>query len=214
VLFFSHCPQLDLLVSSLYYSEGAGFFLQSKWWAWVGYRTPPAVCVVLTLLCGVKAIRVFWHTKSLKLYDYRKIIYVLLVCAVGPGIVVHHIFKDNFNRARPRQVQYFGGDVEFRAPLLNAVRTNQHFSFPSGHAAVGYMFCAFGFMMHGLRRYLVWMLSVMLGLLFGWVRIVQGAHFLSDVIFSGSVVFATAALLHLIMTKYLQWDLEILRHRI
>jgi hypothetical protein len=87
-------------------------------------------------------------------------------------------------------------------------QNHQHLSFPSGHAAVGYMMCVFGFMASGRRRYILWFGSVCLGLLFGWIRVIQGDHFLSDVAFSCPLVFATASLLYYVVRSYCQWDLQ------
>ncbi len=201
VSFFNVYAELDVYISSIFYNDEDGFFLKDNILIWLGGKAPPVISGILSLLIASKAITIHLKTKSFALRHYHFIIFLSLSCIIGPGIMVHHVFKDSFNRPRPRQIAVFGGEDVFQSPIFGSIKTGRHFSFPSGHAAVGYMFCAFGFI-DGSRRNVIWGLSIIAGLLFGFVRVVQGAHFLSDVLFSGPLIFFTTTVIYMMYNKF------------
>ena len=61
----------------------------------------------------------------------------------------------------------------------------------SGHAAIGFWFLVFGWALQQRRWFAI---GVMIGLLVGGFRVIQGAHFLSDVVFAFWVVYFTGLL--------------------
>ncbi len=81
----------------------------------------------------------------------RHFLFYALVLSIGPGIIVNSIFKENFGRPRPREIVEFGGEKEFRALWEPGIRGNG-FSFPSGHASVGFYAMVAGFVLWRQRR--------------------------------------------------------------
>ena len=66
----------------------------------------------------------------------------------------------------------------------------------AGHPSVMFWLAALGYAVaRGRRRNQIFLAAAVLGLLGGFGRIVQGGHFLSDVLFSGIVVFTVVWLL-------------------
>ena len=63
-------------------------------------------------------------------------------------------------------------------------------SFVSAHAAAGYVLMAGGLLWPARRRRWIW-IGLVVGSVIGVVRIIQGGHFLSDVIGAAAVVAAT-----------------------
>ena len=122
--------------------------------------------------------------------------FMIAVLLVGPGFVANLIIKDNLGRARPRDVIEFGGTKTFSPPLVPSQECRRNCSFVSGEASS--MFASF----FGLAllfpkfRLSLLLLGVGTGLLAGAIRIMQGAHFLSDVLFAGLFMAMTAAVLH------------------
>jgi lipid A 4'-phosphatase len=116
-----------------------------------------------------------------------------LVAFLGNGLLVHEALKNQVGRPRPNQVQEMGGAVPFVPALQVSQSCARNCSFVSGHAAMGFGFIAFGMWasVQGRRR---WMLTgLLMGSTIGLVRIVQGGHFLSDIVFAflamwGSVI--------------------------
>ena len=56
---------------------------------------------------------------------------------LGPGAVVNLVFKDHWQRARPYQVQEFGGTQQFTRAGIITDQCDNNCSFVSGHVACG-----------------------------------------------------------------------------
>jgi lipid A 4'-phosphatase len=133
-------------------------------------------------------------------HQRRAALYLLLVMIVGPGLLVNTVFKDHWGRARPSQVEEFNGSKKFTRAAIPTDQCEKNCSFVSGHASVGFFFLAFAFVWP--RRRILWLVTgTSLGLGIGLVRILQGGHFFSDVIFCGLVVYLTARLLYALMFR-------------
>lgn len=123
----------------------------------------------------------------------------LAVClAMGPGVVTNLALKDQWGRARPSQIFEYGGTKSFSPPLRFSDQCDRNCSFVCGEASSVFMLFfagAFAFRRGAVTLALV---GSALGLADGFVRMAQGAHFLSDVIFAGVGMAVTAAFLHLL----------------
>lgn len=130
---------------------------------------------------------------------WREIVYVLAVFVVGPGLLVNTLLKDQLGRARPRDVQSNEEQALSTPPFMPSAACDKNCSFPSGDASVGFAFIAVALV--GPRR---WRRAgivgaVALGSFYGVIRMLQGAHYLSDVIFAGLLVALVAVGLHLLL---------------
>jgi lipid A 4'-phosphatase len=153
---------------------------------------PLAALLVVGLLCLLVYNLV--RRRSVGPFDARAILFVLAVLAVGPGLVVNVVFKDHWGRARPRDVVHFGGTRTFTPAFVISDQCDRNCSFVSGHASLPFAFVALGYFLRR-RRWAVYAAAAAFGGAVGLGRIVQGAHFLSDVVFSGIFVFLVAYLL-------------------
>jgi membrane-associated PAP2 superfamily phosphatase len=129
-----------------------------------------------------------------RLRPYRKAgFFLAAMLAVGPGLMVNGIFKPGWCRPRPCQIAQFGGNREFVA--VGSMGTfDQCKSFPSGHASMGFLLMAPAFLLYRRRRRLAAgfvLLGLAAGMALGVTRILQGGHFLSDVIWAAGVVYLT-----------------------
>lgn len=121
-------------------------------------------------------------------------LFFALSLVIGPGLVVNAVFKDHFGRPRPIQVTEFGGPLK-TLPLGQPGIAGKGKSFPSGHASMGFFLGLPAFLF--LRRHRGWcvgffVFGVVAGGLMGVARILQGAHWLSDILWSGLFVHLTA----------------------
>ncbi len=96
------------------------------------------------------------------------------------------------------QIAAFGGDKRFTPAFVPSDQCTRNCSFPAGDPAVGFVFVAARVPGAGAARGAARAVAgaLALGGVIGVARIAQGGHFLSDVIASGFLVFATTWLLY------------------
>lgn len=189
-------PELDLLAARLFYHPEHAFFLEGNPLVQFGYRANRWIVRALAL-CLIGGWILFAWLRPFQGMN-RLFLYLILALALGPGLIVNTIFKDQWGRARPLQTTYFGGEKQFTPALVMAQECEKNCSFVSGHASTG--FYAFAFALLARRRRFAWCSgALMLGSLMGFGRMAQGAHFLSDVMFSGIFVSFTAWMLYRIL---------------
>jgi len=197
LLLFLAFPGVDLALSGLFYDPQRGFFLAE----WPPLRFVAATIPWLTgLIFAVAALAAGWLCllgRPLWRLDRRALVLVVAAIALGPGLLVNAILKDHWGRARPYQVEAFGGPRVFTRAPLPAAQCESNCSFVSGHAALGFSLVGFAFLLpHGRRRTIAIAAALGFGALVGLARIAAGRHFPSDVVFAGLVVFATSWLLY------------------
>jgi lipid A 4'-phosphatase len=63
--------------------------------------------------------------------------FLILSVVIGLGLMINSVFKDHWDRPRPRDVVQFGGTLHYTpAPL----RGKGSESFPCGHCSVGFLY--------------------------------------------------------------------------
>lgn len=181
-------PTIDLWFSGLYFSPDSGAWVpRSILMQFARSGLPPLIIgglifVVLLWAAGRVLNIVVWGITG------RLTAYLIMTIGLGPGLIVESVLKTQSGRARPRDVTIFGGDAAFTPPLWMADACDRNCSFVSGHAALAFWTTAFAFLMPSAYRVPVIAAGVTLGAIMGLARIAEGAHFLSDVIFSGLIV--------------------------
>jgi membrane-associated PAP2 superfamily phosphatase len=123
----------------------------------------------------------------------RPALYIILVIALGPGLIVNLVFKDHWGRPRPVHMHEFGGTQDYLPPL--AIGPGKEKSFPCGHCSIGYMFFALYFLSRK-RKVFYFCLTLVFAGAMALTRMTAGGHFVSDILWSGYVVFAVAWLLY------------------
>jgi lipid A 4'-phosphatase len=193
-LLFVLAAGVDLWFADLFFSPGAGFYMKDATWVSFLYGVVHPLAAVLIL--GLLGLLVFnlLRRRAVGPFTTRALLYLLAVLALGPGLVVNGVFKEHWGRARPRDVVEFGGTREFTPAFVISDQCDRNCSFVSGHASIPFALAAFVFLLRR-RRKLVLGAALAFGGLVGLARIAAGAHFLSDVIFSGVFVFLVAYLL-------------------
>ena len=193
----------DLRLAELMFDRDAGqWTLASNSLLKFIYRYGPLPGVALGIAAAIGAVagrwapprRVWWQSRATR----RACVFLALLLVVGPGLIINSGFKSMWGRPRPSECVQFGGEHRFVPVGVAVQQLKPNSSFPSGHAAIAFYWMAPGFVLaHRQRR---WALAFFAsgtayGLAMGAIRISQGGHFLSDVIWAGAIVYLTGAVL-------------------
>ena len=186
----------DLTVQSLFYIPGQGWALRDREpWAFL-YHFGNLPSLALGAMGGIAFVVSFFSGRFRR--DRMAALFVVVLLALGPGLLVNTVFKDHWGRPRPADVVQFGGTETYRS-FWHPGSPDQGRSFPSGHAAVGFFLMAPFFVLRRkapgwARRALL--AGILYGLTMGLGRMIQGGHFLTDVIWSGCMVYFTGLFLY------------------
>jgi lipid A 4'-phosphatase len=188
-------PEIDLWVSRAAYSASAGFVgLRHEWIKWLrnAFIVFYWACIAASIVGLTAAIR---GKPTLADMDARKWLFLLLCLSIGPGLLANLVFKDQWGRARPKHVAEFGGSKRFTPAPLPADQCPRRCSFVSGEASSAFVpFYAAAAVAPQWGASLV-VAGTVAGLVVGSVRIAQGGHFLSDVVFAGLLMAMTVLVL-------------------
>lgn len=133
---------------------------------------------------------------------------VLAVCllAIGPGFLNNFIFKPLFQRPRPVEIQRYNSQSHLSfTPALSIGKSSGGTSFPSGHSGAAFFFIFPWFCLRFRRKYGIRLLvpGLIFGAMTGAVRVLEGRHFISDVIASLCVVYLSATVLSFLLYRNL-----------
>jgi lipid A 4'-phosphatase len=173
-------PSIDIEVSRYFY-EGDGFDRDS----WLQTLMHEGMSWFLGVsMLGVVGLYVYNRLSRSNLggVDGRRVVYLFLVLAIGAGLIVNLGLKDNFGRARPRDIAEFGGVQPFTPAFVMADNCSKNCSFASGEGAGGFFALALAAALGRRRAALA--LAAAFGTLVSVCRIAAGAHFLSDTVVS------------------------------
>lgn len=125
-------------------------------------------------------------------------LFCLLAIVIGPGILINSVLKPYWGRPRPCDTVAFGGEQNYIPPgTIGPYEMAK--SFPSGHASMGFVFMLPAFLLLDKHRRFaatVFAMGVLLGGGVGLSRIAEGGHFLSDIAWSGAIVYFTGLALY------------------
>jgi lipid A 4'-phosphatase len=194
--------ELDLSLAAYFYKPGlpyAWFLADVAPWSWLyRYGEYPA----FVMLAGALLVLLGSLRRQTWVCYRRRCLFLVLVVALGPGLLVNGLLKPGWSRPRPRQIEQFGGSHSYR-PWWRPGGPGTAKSFPSGHASMGYVLVAGAMLVPCRRR--VWPHGLALagalgyGTLMGVARIVQGGHFASDVVWAGGLMCVLIAVLQKVL---------------
>jgi lipid A 4'-phosphatase len=194
---FFFVPQVDLATSQLFYNSGRHFMLESWPPVLFFFQLIPWIVYGILIFAALGLAWLLLLGRPLWRLDRKALVFLVASTAAGPGLLANTLLKDHWGRARPVQVEAFGGTHRFTPAPLPADECERNCAFVSGHAALGFSLVSFALLLQpGTSRRRGIVAALAFGTLVGIGRIAQGAHFLSDVVFAGLLVYGMAALLH------------------
>ncbi|WP_339133847.1 MAG: phosphatase PAP2 family protein [Candidatus Electrothrix sp. GW3-4] len=166
------------------------------------YKIAPIPAVLLA--CSAALVLLIGFFKAQFAPWRKKAVFILLLLALGPGLVINVLLKGQLGRPRPRQIVEFGGQYEF-TQCWQPGTGGSNSSFPSGHAAIAFFLMAPWFVLHDKKKR--WaeaflMSGLLFGTLVGIARILQGGHFVSDILWAGGLLYLVGSLLGLFLGVY------------
>lgn len=188
---------LDQKVSALFYDSVNRVWPleRAQPWLWF-YRNgtlPPLVVGVLGAIVAVFGSRLAYTDDPRKIKQIRLGgLFLALLLIIGPGLLVNASLKSVWGRPRPLQCAEFGGEKAFLPVGEWASQSFPNSSFPSGHAAVAFYLMGLGFVVSPRQPWLRWSCfagGMAYGVAMGLTRVLQGGHFLSDVLWAGALVY-------------------------
>jgi lipid A 4'-phosphatase len=191
-LLFGSDGQLDLWISQQFYADGR--FVGNDWLvAQAIYHGTPWAGMAVLAVAALRCVRAARRLNGP--LPWRGSASLLLVAVLGVGLLVHTALKDGWGRARPADVQAFGGPKAFTPALQPADHCRRNCSFVSGHAAAGFALLAFG-LFGRVQKRRRWLLAALVaGTAIGLARVSQGRHFASDIVFCFSVLWILSLVL-------------------
>ena len=192
---FTAWPQLDLATSRLFFSPDTGFALERSALVLVIHRTVPWVGRLCALLALAVVALQWLRPGRVGPRWRRRIVQLGWVTVLGTGLLVNGALKEGWGRARPEAVAQFGGAASFTPALQPTRQCSHNCSFVSGHAATGFAFMALGLFGSRATRRRYLLAGVVGGMVLGTIRIGQGGHFASDIVFAGLAIWTTGWLL-------------------
>lgn len=175
---------LDLQAAAIF--SGSDVMLRAVDWLWVEWINAwiPAVFRVVLIIC-LLALGLTWLLPKYRSWRFA-LAFVVIAGTLGPGALVNLGFKDNWQRARPYQVEPFGGTQQFTRAAVMTDQCNNNCSFVSGHVACGFFLA--GLALVHRRRQALWVAAgISGGLIIGFARMADSAHWLSDVLWAGPI---------------------------
>ena len=171
-----------------------GFYLGEQWWHGLARRgLVYLLCLSMVWIVGAYLLHRI-SKRTLSKLNGSQVCYLVLVLIFGAGLIVNVALKDNFGRARPRDVVEFGGTKQFTPAFVVSSECETNCSFSSGEGAAGFFFMALALTVSRRRR--VFLAAAGLGILVAVSRIAAGAHFFSDTVVSFFVMLIVMDVLH------------------
>jgi lipid A 4'-phosphatase len=195
-IIFVGWPELDLVVSRLFNQGPRNFVFNHSSLAAAlrfGFKLLTWAASIAAVLGIVLALA---RLKRLFGVGLKEWVFLALVLITGPGLIANTLLKDNWGRPRPLHVVEFGGPDQFTPVLARGGACERNCSFISGEAssifAIGFAIA----MLARRRRAALMAGAVVAGGVIGLIRMGEGGHFLSDVIFAGALMALDVALMH------------------
>lgn len=198
---FLAVPEIDLVVARAFHAPETGFVGRRLDWV-EALRQAFVVLYFGTIALSLAGLALTWHARRdwLRLGG-RQWLFLAACLAAGPGLVANLVLKDQWGRARPTQIVEFGGTKAFTPPLLIAGQCPRNCSFVSGEAASTYATFYAGAALVPQWSGALIVTGTLGGLATGLIRMSQGAHFLSDVVFAGVFMALTVLLVRRLMFR-------------
>lgn len=199
-------PQIDLTVSGWFYDGQPDFWArQNDFLRRLRYLGITASRLIIILLVLFVVLRLIFISLK-KLFPIQKVIFLLVSCAMGPGLIVNVLLKSNWGRARPIQTDIFGGVWPYSDVWVIVDHCKTNCSFVSGEGAVSIWMLGVALLVPEIWRKTTLMFLLVFAVLMSGNRIAFGGHYLSDILLSWAIVgWAMLLCRHWMQSEKFEW---------
>lgn len=174
-------PEIDIALARVFYEgAGRGFALRSQGTLILlrelGYYLP----IVVLALTGLAFLLRTRKPRSGSALTRRRILFLALSFALGPGLLVNGVLKETSHRPRPAQIVEFGGTSTFRPWYVTDGACEHNCSFASGEVAGATWLLAPASLLPPPWRTLALALAGAVTIAVAMLRMAFGGHFASD----------------------------------
>ena len=183
---FTLWPGLDLAVARNFFDAGQfiGRTRTGEIFRVVFYYAPYAILALLLVAAAARRLGV---TRTGP--DGRAILFLVASLALGPGLLVNGVLKENSHRPRPEQTLEFGGPWRFRSYQTFDGECRRNCSFVSGEVATSAWTLAPALLAPPPFRVLAVGAALGFTAATGVLRMSFGGHYLSDVLLAALFTF-------------------------
>lgn len=194
---FAVYPQLDIAISRLFFNEQYRLFPVQYSLVARNLRElfTYAIAALVAPAFIAFAIKLVLPRRRM-LISARAALFLIATLALGPGLMANVILKDNWGRPRPPTVTEFNGSEQFRPWWDPRGTCDKNCSFVAGEGSGGFWTLAPAALAPPHIRPLAYAAALAFGSAAGFLRLSGGAHFFSDVVFSGVFTFIVIWLVH------------------
>jgi lipid A 4'-phosphatase len=190
-------PRLDLDLAALLFDPATHSFLLSGR-AWVPYARDAASFLIALLVapavCAVVGKVV--APRRPMLIPGRAALFLIVSLVLGPFLLANVILKDHWARMRPTDVVVFAGVGRFTPWWDPRGPCPDNCSFIAGEPSGAFWTLAPAALAPPQWRPLAYAAAIAFGVAVGWLRMAAGAHFFSDVVFAGVLMFLVVWTVH------------------
>jgi lipid A 4'-phosphatase len=202
-LVFAIYPRLDIAISAVFYDRQINLFKVNAQ-PWVNF-TRDAARWIITLIFAPAIIAVIGKVimpKWRMLIGGRAALLLILTMALGPGVLTNLILKEHWGRARPIDITELGGDFRFTPWWDPRGTCPGNCSFVAGEPSGAFWTLAPAALAPPQWRALAYGAALAFGAAVGLLRIAGGAHFFTDVVFSGVFTFLLIWCVHGLLFRW------------
>ena len=188
IIFLTVGSSIDIFLSNLFYFGKGQFLLQSYYGITIFFRNIilPLLLIYIFIL---PIFSILLSTKQIYFnYEFKikDIVFLWFSGFFNLLIIINLLLKNTWGRARPGDISQLDGEETFTPWYQTSSSCDVNCSFVSGDAAVGFSIIVLYFL---IKKEIFFWLSLFFGFVLGTIRIMEGGHFISDIVMAGVVVF-------------------------
>ena len=191
---------LDIYLSNFFYYGDNQFMLQSYYITSIIFRKIllPFLLIYIFVLPAISRFALIKKNFFNYVFSLREIVFIWISGLTTIVLFINILLKDKWGRARPNDLINFGGESSFTPWYRFGDSCASNCSFVSGDSSVGFLLIVFYFI---TKKNIYCYLALFFGTTLGFIRIIAGGHFFSDIVFAQLVTTFSISTFYILYTK-------------